>query len=176
MKKAVIIGTSLNVDSRSQELAQIFEEKLTNKKVDVCRFDMREFNLPFAGASGSWDSEETKKIHEEVVSASHIVFSVPIYCYDVNAVAKNIIELIGHSFTDKVIGFICSAGGSSSYMSVMGFANHLMLDFRSVIVPRFVYAEDKDWSEGQVNEIIKERFDLLIDDLSAIQIARNEQV
>ncbi|WDE95269.1 hypothetical protein PQO03_05985 [Lentisphaera profundi] len=44
MKKTVIIGTSLNVDSRSQELAQIFEEKLTNKKIDVCRFDMREFS------------------------------------------------------------------------------------------------------------------------------------
>jgi FMN reductase len=28
----------------------------------------------------------------------------------------------------------------SSYMSVMAYANSLMLDFRSVIIPRFVYA------------------------------------
>jgi FMN reductase len=28
----------------------------------------------------------------------------------------------------------------SSYMSVMSYANSLMLDFRCVIIPRFVYA------------------------------------
>src|SRR6266576_3369311 len=37
-------------------------------------------------------------------------------------------------------GILCSAGGTSSYMAVMAYANSLMLDFRTVIIPRFVYA------------------------------------
>jgi len=39
-----------------------------------------------------------------------------------------------------VVGFLCAAGGNSSYMAVMAYANSLMLDFRTVIIPRFVYA------------------------------------
>ena len=39
-----------------------------------------------------------------------------------------------------VVGFLCAAGGLGSYMSIMSLANSLMLDFRTVIVPRFVYA------------------------------------
>ena len=45
-----------------------------------------------------------------------------------------------------VVGFLCSAGGRASYMSVMAMANSLMLDFRCVIVPRFVYATGDDFS------------------------------
>ena len=30
-----------------------------------------------------------------------MIFAVPIYCYDVNAAAKNVIELIGRAFTKK---------------------------------------------------------------------------
>ncbi len=43
----------------------------------------------------------------------------------------------------------------SSYMSVMAYANSLMLDFRSVIVPRFVYAtgnafNDEGIADGKI--------------------------
>src|SRR6266516_4875954 len=44
------------------------------------------------------------------------------------------------AWEDKVVAFLCAAGGMGSYMSVMSFANSLMLDFRCLIVPRFVYA------------------------------------
>jgi FMN reductase len=49
----------------------------------------------------------------------------------------------------------------NSYMSVMAFANSLMLDFRSVIIPRFVYAtgrafEDEELKDEKVGERIAE--------------------
>jgi FMN reductase len=50
------------------------------------------------------------------------------------------VELTGKVWEEKVVGFLCAAGGASSYMSVMAFANSLMLDFRTIIIPRFVYA------------------------------------
>jgi FMN reductase len=58
----------------------------------------------------------------------------------VAAAAKNMVELTGSAWEDKVVGFLCAAGGMGSYMSVMSFANSLMLDFRCLIIPRFVYA------------------------------------
>jgi FMN reductase len=58
----------------------------------------------------------------------------------VNAVAKNLIELTGRAWIYKLVGFMCAAGGQASYMSVMNIANSLMLDFRCLVVPRFVYA------------------------------------
>ena len=66
--------------------------------------------------------------------------ATPVYNYDVSAAAKNIVELTGSAWEDKVVGFLCAAGGMGSYMSVMSFANSLMLDFRCLIIPRFVYA------------------------------------
>ena len=50
------------------------------------------------------------------------------------------IELTGSAWEDKIVGFLCAAGGMGSYMSVMAYANSLMLDFRCVIIPRFVFA------------------------------------
>ena len=55
-------------------------------------------------------------------------------------ITKNMIELTGSAWEDKIVGFLCAAGGHTSYMSVMSYANSLMLDFRCVIIPRFAFA------------------------------------
>lgn len=69
-------------------------------------------------------------------------------------------------FQDKTVGFICAAGGSASYMSVMSLATSLMLDFRCWIVPRFVYALKHDVAEGRVtNPEITGRIRLLTEEL-----------
>ena len=51
-----------------------------------------------------------------------------------------VVALVAQEWKDKIVGFLCAAGGQGSYMSVMGLADSLMLDFRCVVVPRFVYA------------------------------------
>ena len=171
MKHVTIIGTSLNGESKSQLLAEKFETQLLNAGVSCERIDLRSLTLPFSGSAESWSSSDASNLKASVERSSHVVFAVPIYCYDVNSAAKNVIELIGRAFTKKVVSFICSAGGTSSYMSVMGFANHLMLDFRSVIVPRFVYVEESGWNEGSVlKPEMEERMDLLLDDMKEIQV------
>jgi hypothetical protein len=51
-------------------------------------------------------------------------------------------------------------------MSVMTFANSLMLDFRAWIVPRFVYSVSSDWHDGQLkNDKVKERIKGLLEDV-----------
>ncbi len=172
MQRITIIATSLNADSKSQVLARMFQDELIQAGVQVEFFDLREMEVPFAGTVEGWSSPpDVVALQKSVEVASHVVFAVPIYCYDVNSAAKNIIELIGRSFTKKVIGFICAAGGSGSYMSVMGMANHLMLDFRCVIVPRFLYVEGGDWNEdGTLKEEITDRLTQLKSDMSEISV------
>lgn len=48
-----------------------------------------------------------------------VLLAVPIYNYDGNAAAKDLIELTGGTWEDKIAGFACAAGGASSYMSIM---------------------------------------------------------
>lgn len=171
MQNVTIIATSLNPHSKSQILARQMEAHLVSDGFQAELFDLRDLDIGMAGPKENWGNQDIARIAESVKQASHVVFAVPIYCYDVNSAAKNIIELMGRSFTNKVISFLCAAGGGNSYMSVMSFANHLMLDFRSVIVPRFLYTQDSDWTEeGTLHESIQERFELLIGDMRAIQV------
>ena len=73
---------------------------------------------------------------------------------------------------DKVFGFICAAGGKSSYMSVMSFANSLMIDYRCFIIPKFVYALKNDFDGEKIaNPDIMERINELGKDLVRISEA-----
>ena len=84
-----------------------------------------------------------------IKAARVIIVATPIYNYDANAAAKNLIELTGSAWEDKTVGFLCAAGGGSSYMSITGLANSLMLDFRCLIIPRFVYAKGEDFTPAK---------------------------
>ena len=94
-----------------------------------------------------------------------------MYNYDLNAAAKNLVELTGKAWEDKPVGFLCWAGGRASYMSPMGLANNLMLDFRSLIIPRYVYAAKGDFIEGgEPSEVVRARIDELAG--AAVELAR----
>ncbi len=102
--------------------------------------DLREMELPLCDADACYGASGAQKLSKAITAADGIIVAAPVYNYDVSASAKNMIELTGKAWEDKVVGFLCAAGGMSSYMSVMAYANSLMLDFRTVIIPRFVYA------------------------------------
>jgi NAD(P)H-dependent FMN reductase len=172
MHKVAVIATSLNPESRSQSLARRFAGLLEARGTATELVDLRELQLPLAGPPAAWDHPDAKRLASVVAGASHLVFAVPIYHFDVNAAAKNVIELVGRPLAGKVVGFICTAGGRASYMAVMGLANHLMLDFRAVIVPRFVYVAPDDWDDDrQPKPDILKRLGQLCEDLEMIRIA-----
>ena len=59
-------------------------------------------------------------------------------------------------------------------MSVMNFATSLMLDFRCLILPRFIYAVGSDFSGDKIiNAEIQQRIELLAQDTQ--QLARFRQ-
>ena len=58
----------------------------------------------------------------------------------------------GDAWSNIIFGFLCAAGGKASYMSVMSLANSLMLDFRCLIIPRFVYTVNEDFTEDDMTD------------------------
>ena len=148
-----ILSSSLNPSSRSRVLAREAESYLKSKGVEVDLIDLQTLGeLPLAGAAGSWDGEAVAELERRLSAAQGILIAAPVYTYDLNAAVKNVAELAGGGFEDKPVGFLLAAGGFGSYMSVMGFANSLMLDFRSFILPRFVYALKDAFAGGKITD------------------------
>ena len=136
----LVISTSLNINSRSRVLAKRIFDYLQSTSPESVYIDLRGMELPMCDAGPCYGHPQVGPLSQQITEATGIVLAAPVYNYDVAASAKNLIELTGRAWTEKVVGFVCAAGGDGSYMSLMGLANSLMLDFRSFIIPRFVYA------------------------------------
>lgn len=171
MNHVTIIATSLNDSSNSQTLARLLAQLLESKTVSYELIDMRELAPPFAGTDASWEHPDGQALKAAVERASHVVIATPIYNYSINAVAKNMVELVGRSFEKKVVAFMAAAGGHNSYMALMSLANELMLDFRTVIVPRFLYTTYDSWENNDtLKPEFQERLERLYEDITSIQI------
>ena len=140
MPKHLVISTSSNPDSNSRRMGRVAFAHLQKRKVDCAWIDLSEMDLPLCDGGKCYGMPGSKKLSAAIESADGILVAAPVYNYDVAAAAKNMIELTGSAWQDKIVGFLCAAGGTASYMSVMAYANSLMLDFRCVIIPRFVFA------------------------------------
>ena len=131
-----------------------------NEELDF--FDLQENPLPMCDGDECYDLPEVVDFRNRINKASGIIMAIPIYNFNVSSGAKNIVELGGKKLYDKNFGFLCAAGGKNSYMSVMGLANSLMIDYRCYIIPKFVYALKKDFDETKVTDTdIKERIEEL---------------
>ncbi len=103
-----------------------------------------------------------KRLRQAVERADAIIVALAVYNFGANAAAKNAIELTGKAWQHKLVGFLCAAGGAGGYMSVMSLANSLMLDFRCLVVPRFVYATKQTFDDsGNPVETVPQRIEEL---------------
>ena len=137
-------------------MANYLKQSFKNEELDF--FDLQENPLPMCDGDECYDLPEVIDFRKKIDKANGIIMAIPIYNFNVSSGAKNIVELGGKKLYDKNFGFLCAAGGKNSYMSVMGLANSLMIDYRCYIIPKFVYALKKDFDEISVtNTDIKER-------------------
>jgi len=151
MPKYLVVSCSGNPSSNSRKMGRIAFDHLERAKVDCRWLDLAEMDLPLCDADACYAHPSAKKLVAAVEAADGVIVAAPVYNYDVSASAKNMIELTGDAWEDKIVGFLCAAGGMSSYMSVMAYANSLMLDFRSVIIPRFVYATSDVFADDELS-------------------------
>ena len=150
MPKYLVVSTSGNPNSNSRRMGRAAFAHLQKRKVDCTWLDISEMELPLCDADKCYLNPAAQKLNKAVETADGILIAAPVYNYDVAASAKNMIELTGSSWEEKVVGFLCAAGGTSSYMAVMAYANSLMLDFRTVIIPRFVYATGDSFKGDEI--------------------------
>jgi FMN reductase len=166
MPKHLVISTSGNPDSNSRRMGRVAFDHLETRKVDCSWIDIREMDLPLCDADKCYGMPGAKKLSAAIEAADGILVAAPVYNYDVAAAAKNMIELSGSAWENKIVGFLCAAGGTASYMSVMSYANSLMLDFRCVIIPRFVFATGEAFdSEDVTDKKIVQRIEQVADEL-----------
>ena len=154
------LSCSLNPESRSRVLARIVHQHLSSRPGGAEFIDLQDYNLPISDAGACYGHPQVRELSAKVRTAKGIIVGAPIYNYDVNAAAKNFLELTGKAWEGKVVGFICAAGGHGSYMSVMPFANSLMLDYRCHIIPRFVYAapshiDEETFGDAALNQRVE---------------------
>jgi len=144
MSEYLVISSSLRPGSLSRQMGLFIATELGDAAEHI---DLRDYPLPLCDGEDAYSAPNVAKLTEKIQAARAILVSTPVYNYDANAAIKNAVELTGSAWEDKIVGFACAAGGQASYMSIMALANSLMLDFRCVIIPRFVYATGDDFHE-----------------------------
>ncbi len=150
----LVFSTSLHPDSRSRILARSAARILAESAgEDSCELvDLSELSLPACDGYQCYEDATVQQLSDKIAAASGVLIASPVYNYDLSSSAKNLIELTGSAWTNKVVGFLCASGGESSYMAPMGLANSLMLDFRSLILPQFVYVTDAVFRGNEIDQ------------------------
>jgi NAD(P)H-dependent FMN reductase len=154
----LIVSASLKSNSRSRVMAAYVAECFRAESISPALIDLKKTVLPLCDGEAAYGHPELGPLVKTIADARAILVAAPIYNFDVNAALKNLIELTGKAWQNKLVGFICAAGGASSYMSIMTVANSLMLDFRCLIIPQFVYATGQSFTGDKLSSHeIKER-------------------
>jgi len=175
--KITIINSSLDKKNRSFVLANYANAVLAKSSIEANVLDLRNYEIPVCDGSDYRKYEDIKSIRSIITKSDGIIISLPIYNYGANAAIKNLVEWTGRAWEGKTVAFMCNAGGQKSYMSVLALANSLMLNFRCLILPRFVYALGNAFDEKTTNlvsEEIKDRIDQLCQQLVKIAGALKE--
>ena len=160
----LVISCSLNTESKSRLLARAAFGRLPHDQTDW--LDLAKLDLPVCDGDQAFAHPEVIRLREAVEGASGILLATPVYNYNVSASAKNLVELTGQAWAGKVAGLLCAAGGPHGYMGGMPLLNSLMLDFRTFILPKFVYSQGNVFVEGKIaDETILQRVHGLADEL-----------
>jgi NAD(P)H-dependent FMN reductase len=164
--RIALVSGSLNPESLSRQMALHAATSLDSLGANVDFIDLQQIKLPLCDGDSAYSDPEVEKTRSRIEKAAGVLVAAPVYNFYMNAAVKNLVELTGSAWEGKVVGFLNAAGGYSSYMSVMSIANSLMLDFRCVIVPRFVYATGSAFRDGAISDKkMAGRIDELANDL-----------
>ncbi|MFG0261226.1 MAG: NADPH-dependent FMN reductase [Novipirellula sp. JB048] len=171
----LVISSSLHPNSRSRILARACRDRLAEIGRDVTLFDLAIQKLPACDGASAYADANVKELSGLIQAAEGVFVASPVYNYDVNAAIKNAVELTGRAWTGKVVSLMLAAGGQGSYMSAMGLANSLMLDFRCVIVPRFIYATGEAFEGDELaDDNVQGRVQILVSETTQLADALNQ--
>ena len=127
--KSLVISTNLNINGKTDVIAKqlipLFEK--TDHDVELIQLGL--YNLPICDGYKCCQNNDVIKLQKTISEVNSVIICSPVYCYDLNTVAKNLIELTGSAWKDKVVSFVVNAFEKSN----MKFMNSLMIDFWCLI-------------------------------------------
>ncbi|MHA0040858.1 NADPH-dependent FMN reductase [Deinococcus sp. PEB2-63] len=182
--KFAVLSTSLDPESRSAWLCDLAAAQLRAQGHEVTHLDLRATPLPpfdnDQGPHGCYAHPHAEVYHRAIREADGVFLGVPVYNWGLGSGVKALVELTGSSdaarglhgaWFDRPVTFLVSGGLDHGYLSHGAFAFGLMVDFRCVVNPHFVYATSAHWeSPGVPGEWLRERLGRTVDrgvDLSA---------
>src|SRR5258708_3579908 len=110
MSEYLVISTSLNPESNSRLLCRAALESLS-KNYSVEWLDLQDLHLPACDGGAAYGHPAVAPLAAKIKEAKCILVGIPVYNYAAAASAKNLIELTGRAWSDKLVGFLCAAGG-----------------------------------------------------------------
>tara|TARA_A100001015_G_scaffold38972_1_gene42796 strand:+ start:4977 stop:5507 length:531 start_codon:yes stop_codon:yes gene_type:complete len=143
------ISANLTEQSSTKTLAEMVHTSITKHDTNASFVSLHEYPIPICDGRASFSDPNVEQLNTLLEAHSGFVFATPIYNYTINSTLKSLIEHCGRAFTEKPIGFICTAGGEKSFMSLMPTINSMMLDFRCIVLPRFLYVTSSQFNEDK---------------------------
>lgn len=147
---AAILNTNLAPGGKTAHLAETMAELMGEGGHEAKVFSLAEWDLPACDGITCYQNEKTIALTAELAKADALILVSPVYNYDLNAAAKNLIELTGYSWKGKAIGLVCTAGAEKSYLSPLAFMNSLGTDYRCLVSPRYVYVTRADFNSDNI--------------------------
>ncbi|MAS95385.1 MAG: flavoprotein [Verrucomicrobiales bacterium] len=148
--KIAILNSNLAPGGKSAHLADVIAGEFQSLGHETDIDHAGDLSLPACDGYLCYKDEKTINLTDRLSEADAIVLVSPVYNYDLNAAAKNLIELTGNSWKGKAIGLVCQAAGEKSYLAPLGFINSLAVDYRCLVSPRFVYVARSNFTEEGV--------------------------
>lgn len=148
--RIAIINANLNPQSKTVILLRKFTEEIELQGGKPFWIGLDQETLPFCDGYHCYQNKRVQELNTELADCDALVVGSPVYNYDLNAVAKNFLELTGQGWKHKPVTFVLTAGGSGSYMSPTSFANSLWLDHHCHLYPHFVYGLSQDFDGTQI--------------------------
>jgi|SRR5271165_2439819 len=153
---SLVLSSSLDPSSRSEQLARLYAASLSSYGVEVQFLSLKDYPLPrFDNAAGILEDNSYLALHEAASKADGLVLASPIYNWGCCAELKRFVEVVGTNppegpartpFFDKIVSFVIAAGLPQSYMAFSSLAISMMLDYKCIINPYSVYVDNSCWS------------------------------
>jgi len=154
MSKIVIVQGSLSKDSKTAIVVAETERVLKSRNIDFETLDLRSLELQFCDGRSLADyNADMQKAYRILESADAFIFGMPVYCWSMSGVVKNLIDITAGALENKVAGILCNAGGNRSFMSSADLINVLYYESGVMTVHPIVYTSYEDFKNGKlVNE------------------------
>lgn len=148
----LVISCNHKPQSFTRLLAGLAVDELSILDQQVELIDLRDYQLSHEDTSGVEVVQDVRAISEQIAAADSILLATPIYHFDVGSATKQLIEVTGNAWKHKVVGFLCTAANQRGYMSIMGLANSLMLEYRCLIVPYLVFTSPSSFGDNGLED------------------------